>query len=95
MVKPKLVELYRGRRNPITLSSYVDQEMSAFMMMRRSDVEQRCIYQKRLADRNAVNSLNINAGDFSGRISLGLWYPYRNTNTCADEEVSTYELSLQ
>lgn len=65
------------------------------MKMRRYDVEQRYIYQKRLADRNEVNSLTINVGDCSGRISLELWYRYRNTNTCADEEVSTYVLSLQ
>lgn len=65
------------------------------MKMRRYDVEQRYIYQKRLADRNAVNSLTINVGDCSGRISLELWYRHRNTNTCTDEEVPTYVLSLQ
>lgn len=42
-----------------------------------------------------MNSLNIHAGDCSGRISLELWYRYRKTNACADEEVSTYEVSLQ
>lgn len=36
VVKPKLVELYRGCRNPVNLSSYVEQEMSA-MMMRRNE----------------------------------------------------------
>lgn len=51
--------------------------MSA-MMMRRYDVEQRYIYQKRLADRDAVNSLNIDVGDCLGSISLELWYRYRN-----------------
>lgn len=35
VVKPMSVELYRGRRNPIPLSSYVDQEMSAMMMRTR------------------------------------------------------------
>lgn len=48
----------------------------------------------RLTDSNAVNSPNIHAGDFSGRISLAFCYCYRKKTACAHEEISTYMVSF-
>lgn len=50
---------------------------------------------ERLTDSNAVNSPNIQAGDFSGRISMEFGYRDRKTTACAHEEIWTYVVSLE